>query len=47
MHPTGEVAHAAKVGLLDTVLKFGIYFIHERAWTRINFGRYSYRDYQI
>ena len=30
---------AATIGLADTTIKFFIYFIHERAWNRIDFGR--------
>lgn len=30
---------AAVIALLDTSIKFGIYFIHERAWNKINYGR--------
>jgi len=42
---TGELAFAAKIGLLDTTIKLGAYFVHERVWLRIPFGRYT--DYQI
>ena len=30
---------AAAIGLSDTVVKFFIYFAHERTWNRIDFGR--------
>lgn len=30
---------AAAIGLTDTIVKFFIYFAHERAWNRIDFGR--------
>lgn len=36
---TGEVAFAVEIGLLDTSIKFLAYFIHERAWLRINYGQ--------
>lgn len=36
---TGEASFAATVGLADTVVKFFIYFGHERLWNRISFGR--------
>ncbi len=36
---TGEGSFAATVGLADTVVKFFIYFGHERLWNRIPFGR--------
>lgn len=32
---------------LDMVLKIGIYFIHERIWDRINFGRGKPPEYEI
>jgi uncharacterized membrane protein len=36
---TGRGDFAAKVGLVDTLVKLVIYFLHERAWDRINYGR--------
>jgi uncharacterized membrane protein len=33
----GEMAMT--IGLLDTTIKFGIYFFHERAWNKIDYGR--------
>jgi uncharacterized membrane protein len=36
---TGKGDFAAKVGLVDTAVKLFIYFLHERAWDRINYGR--------
>ena len=30
---------AAAIGLTDTIVKFFIYFAHERTWNRIAFGR--------
>ncbi len=30
---------AMTIGLLDTTLKFGVYFFHERAWNKIDYGR--------
>ncbi|MCL5263834.1 MAG: DUF2061 domain-containing protein [Chloroflexi bacterium] len=36
---TGEARLAATVGLADTLLKIGSYYLHERAWTRSSFGR--------
>lgn len=44
---SGELAFAAKIGLLDTSIKFGAYFAHERMWLRIPFGRYKPPDFQI
>jgi len=36
---TGKGEFAATVGLADTLVKFVIYFAHERLWNRISFGR--------
>ena len=36
---TREVASAAAIGALDTVFKFGFYYLHERVWDRFDFGR--------
>jgi uncharacterized membrane protein len=36
---SGEWQLGAKVGVADTVFKFLLYFAHERAWSRIGFGR--------
>ena len=35
---TDEVAFAASVGILDTLVKIGLYYLHERAWNRSRFG---------
>jgi adenylylsulfate kinase len=36
---TGKGSLSVGAGLLDMVLKIGVYFIHERIWNHINFGR--------
>ena len=36
---TGKGDFAAKVGLIDTAVKLLIYFLHERVWDKINYGR--------
>ena len=36
---TGELALAAEVGLLDTLIKLVTMYMHERAWLRISLGR--------
>jgi adenylylsulfate kinase len=35
---TGKFALAAKVGLLEAMLKMVFYYLHERAWGRICWG---------
>jgi len=36
---TGKAGLSVGAGALDVVLKIGVYFLHERLWDRINFGR--------
>ena len=36
---TGEIAFAVTVGILDAAVKIGLYYLHERAWDRLKFGR--------
>ena len=36
---TGKPLLSLGAGALDMVLKIGAYFIHERIWNHINFGR--------
>jgi len=36
---TGESAVAASVGALDAAVKIGSFYLHERAWNRLKFGR--------
>ena len=35
----GEWRFAVEIGLLDTTIKLGAYFFHERMWNKINYGR--------
>ena len=44
---TGRIDYAVTVGLGDTFVKFFIYFLHERMWSRIRFGRLVPPEYQI
>ena len=45
------LSHNAKLalgaGLLDSVVKIGVYFIHERIWNHIDFGRPKPPEYEI
>jgi uncharacterized membrane protein len=36
---SGDLKISAGVGLLDMFLKIGLYFMHERVWNLISFGR--------
>jgi len=35
------------VGLIDSVVKIAMYFLHERIWNYINFGRAKPPEYEI
>ncbi len=36
---TGKGGLSVGAGILDVVLKIGVYFVHERVWDRIQYGR--------
>lgn len=36
---TGKVILAIEIGLLDTTIKIGVYFLHERLWGSIKMGK--------
>ena len=38
---------AAQIGLLDTTIKLAAFYIHERVWMKINFGKLKPPEYQI
>jgi uncharacterized membrane protein len=44
---TGRLDFAVTVGLADTVVKFFIYYAHERMWTRISYGKVRPLEYEI
>ena len=44
---TGNLSFSAKIGLLDTIVKIGVFYFHERLWNRLNFGRSKPPEYQI
>jgi adenylylsulfate kinase len=46
---TGKMSLSLGAGALDMVLKIGAYFVHERIWNHINFGRTSAKapEYEI
>jgi uncharacterized membrane protein len=44
---SGEIDLALKVGLLDTLVKIGAFYFHERIWHRIGFGKIKPPEYQI
>jgi len=44
---SGQVELAAKIGLLDTLVKVGAFYFHERLWHRIRFGQRPAPEYEI
>ena len=44
---TGRARLAASVGLADTLVKLLAYYVHERCWLKIRFGRAKPPEYQI
>ena len=44
---TGELEKAAEIGILDTLIKLGVYYSHERLWNRLGFGKPKPPEYQI
>jgi len=44
---TRKLEMAVGIGLLDTVLKIGAFYFHERLWHRISFGKIKQPEYQI
>lgn len=38
---------AAKIGVLDTLLKIGAFYFHERLWNRLDFGKRKPPEYNI
>ncbi len=44
---SGNARVSIGAGLLDMVAKIGLYFLHERIWNHIHFGRQAPPDYEI
>jgi len=43
----GELSLAARIGILDTAIKIGVFYAHERFWNRLSFGKQKPPEYQI
>ncbi len=43
----GTIETAIKIGLLDTIIKLGSYYYHERFWLRLKIGRKDEPEYYI
>jgi len=45
---TGKIKLALSIGFVELFTKIGLYYVHERVWNRIAFGREkSGKDYEI
>lgn len=44
---TGKIELAAQIGLVDTLVKIGAFYGHERIWNRLQFGKPKPPEYQI
>ncbi len=44
---TGKPNIAIKIGALDTLIKLFSYYVHERTWNKMQFGRKLDPEYQI
>ena len=44
---TRQFDFAAKIGVLDTVVKIGAFYAHERLWNRLSFGKLKRPEYEI
>ncbi|MHC4130440.1 MAG: DUF2061 domain-containing protein [Planctomycetota bacterium] len=36
---TDSIDLAARIGILDTIIKIAAFYIHERFWIKLNFGK--------
>ncbi len=44
---TGNPTAAVSIGLVEVVTKIALYYVHERAWNKINFGKKQEPEYNI
>jgi len=44
---TDNVSLSAGIGIVDTLIKIGAYYIHERLWNRVKFGKLKRPEYEI
>ncbi len=44
---TRKVELAASIGALDTVVKIAAFYLHERMWLKVRFGRLHKPEYDI
>ena len=44
---TGSLDLAARIGIVDTVIKIGAFYFHERFWNSVDFGKHKPPEYEI
>ena len=44
---SGELRLAAQIGLADTFIKIGAFYVHERLWDKVGLGRKRKPEYEI
>ena len=44
---SGDMKMSLGAGVLDSLVKLGLYFLHERAWNHIDYGREKPPEYEI
>jgi adenylylsulfate kinase len=44
---SGDLKVSAGVGVLDAFVKMALYYLHERLWNHISFGRQRPPEYEI
>ena len=46
---TGSLVMAASIGTIEVITKMILYYVHERVWNRLSFGKIkpTENDYQI
>jgi len=44
---TGEIKVAVEIGLIDTIAKLAVYYLHERLWNRLKYGEVKPPEYTI
>ncbi len=44
---SGDLSVSLGAGVVDSALKTGLYFAHERVWNRVRFGRVRAPEYEI
>ena len=44
---TGKIKLALSIGFVEVFTKIGLYYLHERVWNRISYGRPKKPEYEI